>query len=304
MRTITTYERFHRHISAWAAGETEVLLVVGPPGLGKSHSYEQILADVPHHLFRARRTPICVYNDLHDNPDWPVVFDDISALLNDNNFLDTLKSLCEIGHKCKTVRWGTTTRHLEGRAKFFTCTSRVLIIMNSTPTKRADVMAVLDRCDAVRFAPTKKEVIARMRVAFPRDGDLIDLLERMPILPSLRDLIKARSWKDSTHLNVIEELLSECGLPEAVSTLITIISEHPEREWCERYSLATGNTDRTYRRHKQLATQIVDCRAIQKPCPNVRAVTDSGLTDALPDNRTAKLGFLSNSRTRSDQLLT
>ncbi len=295
MRTIASYNRCDRHIAAYVAGEIDVLLVAGRPGTGKSHAYEHALRETPYHLFRARRTPIKVYNELYDNPDWPVVFDDISALLRDDNFLDLLKSLCET-KRTKTIRWSTTTQKLEGRANSFRCTSRVLIVMNELPQKRADVMAVLDRCDAVYFAPTKKEIIARMRHAFPEDAALIDLLERLTVLPSLRTLIKARQWQLSKHLDVVEELLSECQLPDAVHTLIQIMTHHPEREWCQRYVEETGMTERTYRRQKQLAAQIVECRATQDPCPNVPAGAGSDLPAALPDNRTADSGFPSDSR--------
>ena len=183
-----------------------------------------------------------------------------AALLRDDNFLDLLKSLCEI-LKIKTIHWGTTTSKLEGRANSFRCTSRVLIVMNEMPTNRADVRAVLDRCDAVRFVPTKKEIIARMRQAFPQDAALIDLLERAVVLPSLRTVIKARQWQQSKHLDLLEELLSECELPDGVHTLIKIMTGHPEREWCKRYVEETGLTDRSYRRHKDKAAQIVECQA-------------------------------------------
>ena len=59
MRKITTYDRYDRHIAAWVAGEIEALLVAGPPGNGKSYSYEQALRETPHHLFRGNRSAVC-----------------------------------------------------------------------------------------------------------------------------------------------------------------------------------------------------------------------------------------------------
>ena len=280
MRTITTYGRFHRHIRAWAAGEIDPLLVLGPPGNGKTFAYEQALEDTPYHLFRARTTPINVYNELYDDPDKPVVLDDISSLLRDDNFLDLLKSLCESGGD-RIVRWRTTTKLLQGRAQSFGCTSRVLIVLNDLPPKRPDVAAVLDRCDAIHFAPTKAEIIAQMRQAFPGDDELVDLIQRLAVLPSLRTLIKARKWCHSNHLDVVEELLSECQVSEEMHMLIQIMTRHPEREWCQRYVEATGMTERTYRRHKHLAAQVVECWTPEDSCPNVRPPTPN------PDNRTA-----------------
>jgi hypothetical protein len=285
MRTIATYSRFDRHIAAWVAGEISALCVVGSPGNGKSYSYESALRGMPYHLFRARRTPIKVYNELYDHPDWPVVFDDISALLRDDNFLDLLKSLCEL-LTARTIHWATSTDKLEGRANSFRCTSKILLIMNEIPKNRPDVFAVLDRCDAIRFEPKKREVIARMRHAFPHDTALIDLIEKLAVLPSLRTLIKARQWQNSKHLDLVEELRSECGIPEAVNSLVQIMTRHPEGEWCQRYIRETGMTERTYRRHKLQASQVAECSVSQDRCPNVRAL---GLRTpaALADIRTS-----------------
>lgn len=268
MRKITTYERFHRHVAAWADNEIDTLLVLGPAGYGKSTSYRQALGDRPYHLLGQRQTPIEVYNTLYDAPHLPAVLDDNSGLLRDNNFIDLLKGLCETGRK--QIRWGTTTRLLEHREKSFVYTSHALIVLNQIPRDTPDVSAVLDRCDAIEFAPTKAEVIARMKEVFPDDGDLIDLFVELPTLPTLRTMKQAQKWKRSKHLNLIEELLSECGVPKPVVTLIGIMETLPEAEWWPAYSTATGMTDRSFRRHRQIAEEILACRASGDGCPSVR----------------------------------
>jgi len=257
MRTIETYERFHRHIRAWAAGEVDCLLVAGTPGTGKSHSYQGVLGNRHYHQFSARKSPLRVYCDLYDDPTLPVIFDDISALFKDDNFVDMLKSLCETDRKI--IRWGTTTSKLDGRKCSFVCTSPVLIVLNKIPDRNPDVKAVLDRCDGIRFKPTKAEIIARMREIFPNDGYLIDIMSELPVLPTLRTLVKARRWAQSEHLDLLEELFGECGVPEPIRDLIEIMRAHPEPEWCGRYLSKTGLTDRTYRRHKVLACEVLAC---------------------------------------------
>jgi len=258
MRKIDTYERFHRHICAWADGEVDALLVVGKPGTGKSHSYKDVLGNRKYHQFSARKSPLHVYCDLHDEPTLPVVFDDISDLLTDNNFIDMLKSLCETGRK--VVRWGTTTSKLDDRKRSFVCTSSILIVLNKIPDKNPDVKAILDRCDGIQFEPTKIEIISRMRDVFPDDGHLIDIMSEVSVMPTLRTLVKARCWAKSEHLKLLEELFSECGVPKPVSTLIEIMKAHPEDQWCRRYVEMTGLTERTYRRHKALASEVLICR--------------------------------------------
>lgn len=271
MRKIITYERLHRHILAWTKLDILRLALFGPPGVGKSYAYKNALGNRRYHLFGGRQSPLQVYNTLYDAPNLPVVLDDISALLKDDHFRDMLKNLLETGER--VIRWGTTTRRLEGRHTFFVCTSPVLIVLNRLPKNDPDVEAILDRCDAVWFEPTKVEIIARMRDVFPENSDLIELIAELPAMPSLRTLVHAREWQKSEDLNVVEELLSECGVSNEVSQLVEIMQSFPEGEWCERYVQRTGLTDRTYRRHRRFADQIIECRKSPGPCPNVRADT-------------------------------
>lgn len=272
MRLVKTYDRLHRHVRAWADGEIESLLMLGRPGTGKSHAFRDTLGQDQYHLFSARKTPVQVYVELHDSPSLPVVFDDVSALLRDPNFLDMLKNLLETGPR--TVRWGTSTPLLEERPQSFVFTGRVLIVLNRMPEEHPDVMAILDRCDCIEFDPPKPSVIARMRDIFPEDGELIDLLAELPVIPSLRTLVKARQWQQSQHLDWREELIAECGVSEGVGALLDIMQSGPEAEWLGRFTAATGQTDRSYRRHRKIADQVLACRASEDRCPNAGGAAD------------------------------
>lgn len=266
MRPVKTYDRLHQHVHAWTDGEIDSLIIFGRGGTGKSHSFKDALANTPHHLFSARKTPVQVYIELHDAPELPVVFDDVSALLRDPNFLDMLKNLLETGPR--TIRWGTSTRLLEGRPNAFVFSGRVLIVLNCKPDDHADVRAVLDRCDVIEFDPTKQEVISRMRQIFPEDGELIDMLAELPALPSLRTLVKARKWQQSQHLDWRAELIAECGVPDAANVLLDIMQTCPEHEWLMRFVASTNQTERSYRRHRKTADQVLACRAPGNGCPN------------------------------------
>lgn len=270
IRKIDTYERLHRHFASWVDGEEPGLLVLGPAGTGKSFGYRTALGNRPYHVFGGRQSPLHVYITLHDDPRRPVVLDDISALLRDDQFRDMLKGLCDTGPR--VIRWGTTTPKLQGRPTSFTCSCPVLIVLNTMPARDPDLEAILDRVDAIRFEPTKFEIIGRMRQLWPEDEDLIELLAELPAMPSLRTLDKARRWKRSAHLNLIEELLAECGVPEPVARLAQFMRRCPESEWCARYLADTGLTERSYRRHKQVALQLLACRACAVASESVNVI--------------------------------
>lgn len=51
-----------------------------------------------------------------------------------------------------------------------------------------------------------------------------------------------------------------------------------ENQWRGLYEQRTGLTDRTFRRHKRIAEQIIACRRSQQGCPNVRPASPASGT--------------------------
>jgi len=268
MKTISTYERFHNYLLAWHDRDIECLVVRGNHGTGKSWAVEELLRGRPHHWFSAKTTAFQVYNQLHDAPHVPVVFDDVSTILSDSTFVDMLKNLCERG--TSTIRWTSKTPLQEGRSMSFKCTAPVIILLNRLPKKNRDLSAVLDRCHNFTFEPTKSQMIAYMRSYFPADGELISLLEELAVLPSLRALMDARDWDRSPRFDLHFELLDEYGVPSGVKSLMDIMERFPAKEWQARYLEVVDRDVRTYRRHKLLAMQLLACRETQNECPDVR----------------------------------
>ncbi|MGD2111691.1 MAG: hypothetical protein PVI86_20130 [Phycisphaerae bacterium] len=289
MRKVEDYDRYHRHIQAWAKRDIDNLVVKGEPGFGKSWAAKTVLEGQPHHWFSARQSPLFVYRELCDQPDWPIVFDDVASLLRSADFVDMFKNLCEDG--VATLRWGTTTAKLEGRPNTFRCSSPVLVLLNGIPEKNSDVRAILDRCDNIEFAPTKAQVIAYMRAYFPEDAEIIDLLAELPVLASMRALTKARRWKKADDLNLHEELLSEFGAPDGVVTLINIMEKHPKKEWCRRFVETTTLGERTYRRHKAIAEDLLAARKSPDACPIDRLKPVFPATDGREENGHSDTGF-------------
>lgn len=272
---VRDYKRFYSYMTGWSSRGIQSLLFFGMPGVGKSFTAKALLRGRPHHWFSAKQTPLEIYKRICDAPHIPIVFDDVAALLRDKTFLDLLKNLCERG--TSTLRWGTSTPLLEGRPTSFRTTAKVLILLNSVPKKNeGDLAAVLDRCHNFDFRPDKSQVIAYMREYFPDDRKLIDILEQVAVIPTLRMLEKIRDWDLDDGIeegvNLYEEVSAVFGLPEAVGTLIDIMEHFPEGEWCDRYIDSTDQTDRQFRRNRKIAAELLACRKGQNGCPNVRLV--------------------------------
>jgi len=269
----TKYKHFYRYMKRWAFRSIESLIVVGTPGVGKSHTAEALLRGRPHHWFSAQQTPLEIYKHICDAPHIPIVFDDVAALLRDKTFLDLLKNLCERG--TSTLRWGSSTPKLEGRPTRFRTTAKVLIFLNSLPNKNeGDLAAVLDRCHHFDFQPERSQVIAYMREYFPDDRKLIDIIETLSAKPTLRMLEKIKDFDDGDEDggSLYEDVAKVFGLPDSVVLLIDIMERFPEKEWCRRYIEATGQTDRQFRRNRKIAAELLACRETQNECPDVRLV--------------------------------
>ncbi len=268
MRDIDSYDRFHRHIRAWAKREISNLMVVGRGGFGKSWSVETVLEHLPHHWFSAKVSPLFLYRELCDHPDWPVVFDDVGSVLRNAQLIEMFKNLCEDG--VSTLRWATTTKLLDGRPTSFRCSSPVIVLLNRLPEKNEDVLAILDRFDGINFVPTKAQVIAYMMTYFPEDAEIINLLAQLPVTASMRALKFARQWAGSTEVNMNVELLSEFGAPKGVVPLMDIMAKYPKKEWCRRFVETTGLGERTYQRHKLIAEDLLDARKSPDACRIVK----------------------------------
>jgi hypothetical protein len=257
MRKVSKYERLNNHYLDWYDGSRPFLAIVGRPGIGKSWGYETLLANEAYTCFKGKTTALRIFMDVQDHPDWRIIFDDVGQLLRDPSCVELMKALCDTRPQ-RTVQWNTNTRLLEGRKKEFTISAPVLVVCNRSLIDNEDVQAVLDRADAIEFDPSKQEIITKLR-SYAEDQEIVDFLEKMPILPSLRTYETAKRWKLSTRIDWQEELMAECGVDDHVQALIEIIRSEPPEKQCERYIANTGRSRRDYYNHLPLAKDLVAC---------------------------------------------
>jgi hypothetical protein len=155
---LATYAELDAYVRAFAAGHLHLLLLFGPPGVGKSRCLRQAL-DARAGWLSGQATPLGIYLEAYAYRDQPLVLDDVDGLYADRSGIRLLKALCQ-SEPVKTLGWHTATPLLELRdvPQRFTTTSQVALIGNDWKTLNADVAALEDRGHVLVFEPTALEV--------------------------------------------------------------------------------------------------------------------------------------------------
>jgi hypothetical protein len=155
---LPTYAALEQYVRAFAAGHLNLLLLFGPPGVGKSRCVRQALGTQVCWL-SGQTTPLGIYIQAYQHRHQPLVLDDIDGLYADRSGIRLLKALCQT-ERTKTLGWHTQTPVLDrqGIPRQFTTTSRLALVGNDWKTLNADVAALEDRGHVLVFEPTALEV--------------------------------------------------------------------------------------------------------------------------------------------------
>jgi hypothetical protein len=155
---VPTYVELEQYVRAFAAGHLNLLMLFGPPGVGKSRCVRQALDN---HVcwISGQATPLGIYMQAYEHRHRPLVLDDVDGLYADHSGVCLLKSLCQTEPR-KTLSWHTATPILQrqGVPHQFVTTSRVALVGNDWKTLNADVAALEDRGHVLLFEPTALEV--------------------------------------------------------------------------------------------------------------------------------------------------
>jgi len=155
---VLTYVELAQYVRAFAQGYLNLLLLFGPPGVGKSRCVRQAL-DSRVGWISGQATPLGIYMQAYEHRHQPLVLDDIDGLYADRSGIRLLKALGQSEPR-KTLSWHTTTPILQRRGvpQRFTTKSRVALVGNDWKTLNADVAALEDRGHVLLFEPTPWEV--------------------------------------------------------------------------------------------------------------------------------------------------
>src|SRR5215472_5317123 len=174
---LSTYVELEAYVRAFAEGHLHLLMLFGPPGVGKSRAVRQAL-DCHVGWISGQATPLGIFLEAYAHRHQPLVLDDVDGLYADRSGIRLLKALCQT-EPSKTLSWHTATSILKGRAvpQQFTTTSHVALIGNDWKTLNADVAALEDRGHVLLFEPTALEV-HRQAGAWFWDQEIFDFIAR------------------------------------------------------------------------------------------------------------------------------
>src|SRR4029077_391374 len=155
---LTTYSELEQYVRAFAAGHLNLLMIFGPPGVGKSRSVRQAVGSNVCWI-GGQATSFGIYLQAYEHRHEPIVLDDVDCLYADRLGIRLLNALGPT-EGTKTVSWQTAAPALKtcGIPRQFTTTSRVALVGNDWRTLNADVAALEDRGHLLLFEPTPLEV--------------------------------------------------------------------------------------------------------------------------------------------------
>jgi hypothetical protein len=196
---VPSYVALGQYVRAFAAGHLNLLMLFGPPGVGKSRSVRQALD--PHACWiGGQATPLGIFMQAYEYRNQPLVLDDVDGLYADRSGIRLLKVLCQTERR-KILSWHTATPILQRRGvpQQFTTTSRVALVGNDWKTLTADVAALEDRGHVLLFEPTALEV-HRQAASWFWDQEIFDFVAghlHLVAQPSLRSYRQAWELKQA-----------------------------------------------------------------------------------------------------------
>lgn len=157
---VTTYDELKFYIEMFRDGNTDLLVIEGDGGIGKSFMVDDMMKEIPHLKILSHVTPLELYCQGYSHRDVPLVFDDTDCLIQNPLHVSLLKQFSETS-KYKEIQYQTTSEILKERnvPLKYTTRSRVLIITNDFRYITKHVKSLINRGFHVKFLPSLEEIM-------------------------------------------------------------------------------------------------------------------------------------------------
>jgi hypothetical protein len=256
---LVSYAELEAYVRAFAAGHLHLLLLFGPPGVGKSRCLRQAL-DSRAGWLSGQATPLGIYLQAYEHRNQPLVLDDVDGLYADRSGIRLLKALCQ-SEPVKALGWHTATPVLRDVPQQFTTTSRVALVGNDWKTLNADVAALEDRGHVLVFEPTALEV-HRQAACWFWDQEIFDFVAAQLHVMAPHSLrVYHQAWElKQAGLDWRRAVLSRClaGPALLVSRLKADPTYSSEAARVRAFVAAGGGCRATYYQHARKLRPLTD----------------------------------------------
>lgn len=200
-------------------GRLPGLAIVGPGGLGKSHSVLEAIRESGHDghgcVRNSHVSPLALYELLYVFKEGPIlVLEDMEHVYRSTLHCGLLRSATwgskdKQGRMRRRIDWNSTTKILEERElpASFAFNGGVVMIGNAFPKQNDFFAAVLTRMPNVRFTVPPKDVFAFMRKLVSRGRRLYDPKKQKSVLVSKKDCLTVIDYleeRGTSNLRVLD----------------------------------------------------------------------------------------------------
>jgi hypothetical protein len=266
---VRTYAQYEEHVGAFFAGRYHLFMVVGAPGLVKSHSFEKRLGATSH-LIRGWTAPLQAYIDTYRHRNKLLIFDDAEVLWKRPGGRVLLRSLCELKPQ-KLMQWASTAQGLvkAGVPQSFLTSSKVAVVANRFVFGDAEEHeAVLDRGHVIHFDPSPNEVHAQVGDWFWCQEVYDYIGERLHLLSNVSARLYIKAWERRQAGGDWRRLLDEAYCREGAMRFVQLLEVDPScktvDDRAKKFTDYTGACRATYFNLKRELKQADQLHAFQK----------------------------------------
>jgi hypothetical protein len=248
---VRTYARYDEHVRAFFTGAYHLLMIVGRPGLAKTHAFESHLSTASH-LIRGWAAPLQVYMDIYRHRDHLLIFDDAETLWKKPGGRVLLRSLSEHKPK-KLMQWTSTAPQLErnGVPQSFFTSSKVAIVANRFVFGEAEEYdAVLDRGHLIVFDPSPLEVHLHVSTWF-WDQEIYDhIRERLHLIEHNSARMYLKAWERKRASGDWRKLIEVAYCMDSTRRVVMALESDPSlrtvADRVKKFKEQTGASRATY----------------------------------------------------------
>jgi len=282
---ITTYDELDRYLHKFAEGILDLVLLLGPPGIGKTESVKRCLGvepDAPSDALyvEGHVQPFGLYQGLWRHRDMPVVLDDLDRLYANSDCVRLLKPLCN-SRRTKRISWlSTAVASVPELPTDFTTESNVILVANEWRSLNSNVRALEDRAIILWFNPPPMEIHCRTAEWFD-DPEVFQFVgSYLPHIAqlSMRYYDKGARLRKAGFVDWQKSVL-QMMLPDRVVALVAGLQLDPrlgsDIERLAQFTAECGRSRMTYYRCKRrIPEPVTPPRIILRRAATLRLVND------------------------------